>query len=142
VKGPDFPTGGVVYGTKDPKKYSPTELHNKLSKLVENHLTENDDVKIAAANDWISVMKKSGRVSQTHSPESMNGTVVASVRDWGSWHVPDGEDDGEGDYDWEVLSDSSSKSLKDLVDKFKSRYSKLKIYVSQEEKRWISIQIN
>lgn len=60
-----------------------------------------------------------------------------SVRDWGTWEVPEGEED-DGDYDWEVLTRDSQKKLKVIFDQLDATIPpgwKLDYQIS--EKNWI-----
>lgn len=62
-----------------------------------------------------------------------------SIRYWGKWEVPQDEED-DGDYDWEVLSDTSSKKLKEIIDSFE-KANKCKVRVQTSEKNWIEFNI-
>lgn len=62
-----------------------------------------------------------------------------SIRYWGKWEIPEGEED-DGDYDWEVLSDASSKKLKEIIDSFE-KTNKCKVRVQTSEKNWIEFNI-
>lgn len=60
-----------------------------------------------------------------------------SVRYWGEWEVPEGEED-DGDYDWEVLSDKSSKELDSILPKIEADLPEgWKLRVQTGEKNWI-----
>jgi len=61
------------------------------------------------------------------------------VRHWGQWEVPEDEED-DGDYDWEVLTQASAKKLKDLITKFEKE-NKCKVNVQTSEKNWIAFSI-
>ena len=62
-----------------------------------------------------------------------------SIRYWGKWEIPEGEED-DGDYDWEVLSDASSKKLKDVITTFEKANS-CKVNCQTSEKNWIECSI-
>ena len=58
-----------------------------------------------------------------------------NIRYWGKWEIPEGEED-DGDYDWEVLSDTSSKKLKDIITSFE-KANHCKVFCQTSEKNWI-----
>lgn len=73
-----------------------------------------------------------------------------SVQSWGEWVVdqddrndPDFEDEDFEDWDWKVLSDYSSKKLKEIEDKIKKKYPEYadRLTVQGEEKEWLEIEI-
>ena len=55
-----------------------------------------------------------------------------SVRYWGKWEMPEGEED-DGDYDWEVLSKSSQAQLKSVVTKFEKKIARLEDQIKLSE---------
>lgn len=55
----------------------------------------------------------------------------------------DGEyDDGDGDYDWEVLTATSSKKIKDFVASLNASQKEYKISWTTGEKNWITVYIS
>lgn len=62
-----------------------------------------------------------------------------NIRYWGRWEIPEGEED-DGDYDWEVLSDASSKKLKDIITSFE-KANRCKVFYQTSEKNWIEFSI-
>ncbi|CAJ0592253.1 unnamed protein product [Cylicocyclus nassatus] len=49
-------------------------------------------------------------------------SAFGQIRDWGNWENPSDAADEE-DYDWQVLTDSSSKKLDELLDEVRAKYS-------------------
>ena len=79
---------------------------------------------------------RSSRISQNDVQLDANSL---SIRHWGHWEIPEGEED-DGDYDWEVLSDDSSKKLKTVITAFEKE-NKCKVNVQTSEKNWIEFSI-
>ena len=77
-----------------------------------------------------------GRISSGDIQEDDNDL---GIRYWGNWEIPEGEED-DGDYDWEVLSDSSRKKLKQIIDTFETA-NKCKVNYQTSEKNWIHFSI-
>jgi hypothetical protein len=65
-------------------------------------------------------------------------TMMAEIRDWGEWVVPEGEID-DGDYDWNVLSEGSERKLKEILDHYSQKYPDISFSAQQEEKNWLSL---
>lgn len=61
------------------------------------------------------------------------------IRYWGKWEIPKGEED-DGDYDWEVLSDASTKQLKSIIADFE-KANNCKVLYQMSEKNWIDFSI-
>ncbi|QIG71397.1 hypothetical protein EVB32_289 [Rhizobium phage RHph_TM39] len=83
-------------------------------------------------------MVPEGRQATFRSVEQNGKYYEFDVRYWGSWEVPDGEDD-DGDYDFEVLTSKSSKSLQNIVEPIIKKYPSLDIYYQTGEKNYITV---
>jgi hypothetical protein len=62
------------------------------------------------------------------------------VRYWGHWEVPADEED-DGDYDWEELSESSWDLLKKLIERVEAANPGIKVEASTSEKNWIAFTV-
>ena len=81
----------------------------------------------------------------TRVVDELYGKQVAGfeVRHWGQWEFPKDEyDDGDGDYDWEVLTAASSKKIKDFVAGLNASQKEYKISWTTGEKNWITVYIS
>lgn len=96
---------------------------------------------LSVANEILSTFKSSGKSTMSQESEMNGSWAIASIRYWGMWEMPEGEED-DGDYDWEVLSEESYKSAKNIIDTASKKYPELKIVFGTEEKNWISIQVS
>ncbi|QIG72847.1 hypothetical protein EVB97_307 [Rhizobium phage RHph_Y65] len=83
-------------------------------------------------------MVPEGRQAEFRSVEQDGKDYLFDVRYWGSWEVPDGEDD-DGDYDFEELTNHSYKSLQNIVNPIIKKYPKLNIYYQTGEKNYITV---
>lgn len=127
----DEPTPAKEPVKKDePKKDSGKELSDDQLKDVVRSI--------------VSDLKNMSRVYQTQDIDSTEykgkKTFHGGVRDWGQWKVPDDAED-DGDYDWKVLTPEWSKKLKAFADQTDKKYPNLRIFISTEEKDWISVQV-
>lgn len=67
-------------------------------------------------------------------------SAYGQIRDWGNWENPSDAADEE-DYDWQVLTDSSSKKLDELLDEVRAKYPTQEIECEIGEKNYISITV-
>lgn len=67
-------------------------------------------------------------------------SAYGQIRDWGNWENPSDAADEE-DYDWQVLTDSSSKKLDELLDEIRAKYPTQEIECEIGEKNYISITV-
>ena len=74
-------------------------------------------------------------------PEPEGKGLRAGVRYWGNWCVPDGEKD-DGDYDWKELTPASRQRAVQIVANLQKRFPTVKLSFSQEEKNWISLNVD
>lgn len=98
-----------------------------------------DDDLEDALYSFLSAVKSSANAGygyRTDSVEKQGNSFSCGIRDWGVWVMPDDEDD-DGDYDWQVLSDKSKAAMKQIVDAMSARYPKIKFTWQTEEKNWI-----
>lgn len=100
----------------------------------------NEDIS-SIESEILSFFRKDRRAEiRKEKPFSNKSKLLYSIRYWGEWKVPEGEED-DGDYDWEVLTDKSRKELEKFEKVLKSKFKKNKIYISQEEKNYISVDV-
>lgn len=66
--------------------------------------------------------------------------LAVGARHWGKWNVPDGEED-DGDYDWEVLDNSSASMLRNFLKQLEAKHPKYSITFGTEEKNWIIVLV-
>lgn len=81
-----------------------------------------------------------GRWCEIQDPELYGGKLMADIRHWGQWNVPDDEED-DGDYDWKELDKKSSTSLDKKVKEF-AKLNKVKIEWKTGEKEYISLHFS
>jgi hypothetical protein len=74
----------------------------------------------------------------TQPPEKWQDGMMASIRYWGNWVVPDDEED-DGDYDWKILTPESSQRANSIVDQVKQQFPNVDIRWSPEEKEYITL---
>jgi hypothetical protein len=89
------------------------------------------------------IIKNSREVSRGamfEPPEGNDDQYTFSIRNWGKWEMPDGEED-DGDYDWEVLSDASAKKMKEYLDMCATHYP-FKYTFRTQEKNWIDVIVS
>lgn len=77
------------------------------------------------------------------TPKDPN-TYEISARHWGEWEFPrdaeyDQEDDG--DYDWEVMTDKSQADLSTIIKDARNRYPDFNIRVQTGEKNWVYVEV-
>ena len=96
---------------------------------------------LSVANEILSTFKSFGHSTMSQESEMNGSWAIASIRYWGTWEIPEGEED-DGDYDWEILSEASCKIAKDIIDAASKKYPDMKIVFGTEEKNWISIQVS
>lgn len=133
--------------------------HSRLqltANLLQKTGTNDDSQLLEAAGAFLQFLKNTpeGRRTETQGPE-MEGTnpnwgprdpqAYAGIRDWGNWETPpDAEGDTE-DYDWQQLTEESSKKLDQYQKIFKAeaakKYPGLKFDLSGSEKNWLSITV-
>lgn len=63
-----------------------------------------------------------------------------SVRDFGSWVIPDDEPQDEEDCDWKVPTKETDMKLLEIVDEFCSVHPNLDIHISAGEKNYFNFQ--
>lgn len=97
---------------------------------------------INKVNSVINTMRSSprGRGTTVQRAELQGNYVIASIRYWGTWEIPDDEED-DGDYDWKELSQSSKKELNDIIQKANKNIGKNKLEYEISEKDYINISI-
>jgi hypothetical protein len=79
---------------------------------------------------FMQTVRRSSRNDIQPPDTAANGRVEASIRYWGDWQMPDGEED-DGDFDWKVLSAAA------LVASVQARFPTVQLSFSPEEKEWI-----
>jgi hypothetical protein len=62
------------------------------------------------------------------------------IRHWGAWENPD-DARHEQDYDWQVLSESSRKQLKAMLDTFHKAHPEFEATCQTEEKNWLVVTV-
>lgn len=96
----------------------------------------------AAIAEVVTGMKNSGENTRDAdwraTPEKSGSYWMAEVRNWGRWEG----DDGSGDYDFQALSEKSSKALDKIVDPIEKKYAAngVSLHVQTGEKNWITIE--
>lgn len=93
-----------------------------------------------------SFLRKQTSQVRKEDPKLFGNKVVLAIaaRYWGSWEFPKdawGDDEDDGDYDWEVLTSKSSKELQKFIQSLDKRFKKYKVYASVEEKNWLNIVV-
>lgn len=150
-----LPDNSIMFITKhnDGKVFAHISPNSQLSSKVksyrlndagkfQNMSTPKVDPKVVAdaiMQDLLSqsMVQSYDRRIEQYSPNK----YIVEVRHWGGWTMPDGVEDDDGDYDWEVLTDKWSKILSNLSAQWTSKYPSLKIHVNTSEKNWINVQI-
>jgi hypothetical protein len=66
--------------------------------------------------------------------------VCLDVRDWGDWEVPaDAHDDGQGDYDWQVMTAATRARLSRILDAASKTHPTVKLTYAASEKNWLCV---
>lgn len=114
----------------------------KPTKRSAPKLTAEDIVNIIRGEMKSSPLNKGnwGRFADDDHFDNPN-TKGFSVRNWGEWELPNDVDPDEEDYDWEVMTDKTSKALGELIKKWRAEYPDFNIWVDSGEKNWIYIQV-
>lgn len=81
-----------------------------------------------------------GRSTSNLQHEFEQGGATVSIRDWGQWQVPEGEED-DGDYDWEEMTPKSSAALKALVDGVAKQFPGFTFSPQTGEKNYLYVYI-
>ena len=81
-----------------------------------------------------------GKWADIREPEMMGKRLMADIRYWGEWEMPEGEED-DGDYDWKRLSRKSSQAFDKKVKEFEKEH-KVKVDWETSEKEFISFFIS
>ena len=103
-------------------------------------LTEAVDKKelLAKLKNVLLLGQPAGSTKKSHGDVRLDDETL-EIRYWGHWEIPEDEED-DGDYDWEVLSQDSAKKLNDLIKKFEKE-NKCHIDYHTSEKNWILFRI-
>lgn len=159
VPNQDSPDGYVWYMVKEPftpatkAKTPATPVEPAVAKQSEPKAVKAEPKKTAPAVDPKEALtelyrqiksiraRNSWGEYQSSPPEPEHydkDTWCASIRDWGRWQIPDGEED-DGDYDWEELSDESATKLQGIINEFSKRYPTIEFRWQTGEKNWIYV---
>ena len=101
-------------------------------------VNESEDSVIAALKRTMQLMRASSKGGTWRDITPAHGGYSFEVRDWGSWQVPDGEED-DGDYDWEELTPGSVAKLREISTTVGSEFPSVNLSISPEEKNWIVV---
>jgi hypothetical protein len=90
------------------------------------HIESESDCK-SAIRTWQRAMKNADRRCDVCDDiDEFNGWYTGDVRYWGTWVVPDGEED-DGDYDWKVPTDDTSRKIDAIIKTIQAQYPALEI---------------
>jgi hypothetical protein len=140
---------GEIIGVMDTEdgvvdKVTPDQLRNivKTCKLKIKGVSESGDINLynfRKMSDLLATWKRlMNRTGGGYYFESDEKAGTASIRDWGNWEVPEGVDEDEAmDYDWEVLSEKSTRMLKIVKKEMQERFVDYNITITTGEKNYI-----
>lgn len=100
-------------------------------------LLEDSNNKLELLHKLEAILKGAERVSISDIQYKKDELMI---RHWGQWELPDDEEEDDGDYDWEVLSEKSSKKLTEIITKFEKE-NNCKIVSDSSEKNWLYFKI-
>lgn len=150
-------TAKEMPGTSEPFKHDDTtslKMNDSIKQIVDRAIElfgpkiENPKPGASTGGDSLDSLKMKIRGflgGSTRVVDELYGKQVAGfeVRHWGQWEFPKDEyDDGDGDYDWEVLTAASSKKIKDFVAGLNASQKEYKISWTTGEKNWITVYIS
>lgn len=91
----------------------------------------------AAMSALLTALKSTGGYGfDVDGPYSEDSRAYMSVRHWGQWENPQGEEDEE-DYDWQVMTDDSSHQLEGIIANVGVKYPNVKMECQGSEKQWL-----
>ena len=115
----------------------------KDSKKTQQEVAAAEQVDSAVASIK-SAMGRSNGDWATHSQvKDGRPCTEFGVRHYGTWEMPDDcdEDEDDGDYDWEVLSDDTAEKVNKIISKIRSENPDVEIDWFTSEKNWIDITV-
>lgn len=120
------------------------ELKKVLKEKVYDIMNESDD--LSKIESKIMNFFKQGRASKVtkEKPFANDPRKIVSIissRDWGEWEMPEGEDDDDGDYDWEVLTRNSTNKIRKFIAELDKEFRSYKFQYRVEEKNYVEIDI-
>ena len=73
--------------------------------------------------------------------EKNEESVYLSVWNWGDWEVPDDTMDDAEDCDFEVLTETSNNTVKNIISELNKEYTNVSISYMVSEKNYIDFRI-
>lgn len=123
---------GQVAANDEPKKAA-----EPAAKSLPTGPATDEECKAALNELRLQMEPHGGRWAEWRPVEAtQGGGYQFEVRDWGEWQNPvDAED--EEDYDWQELTDHSSKLLRSIIAKVRSAYPNVNLQELGSEKNWL-----